>query len=105
MSELILHGRLPAKPGMREQLVAQLLRAAALMQSEAGCRVYVVSTTDEDLDGVYVTEIWTSPDDHAASLKRDDVRALIGETMPLIAGAPSGTRMRAAGGKGLERAN
>lgn len=100
MNDMIIHGRLPAKPGMREQLVAQLVHAAALMQSEASCRLYVVSTADADPDGVYVTEIWTSPEDHAASLKREDVRALIAETMPLIAGAPTGTRMRAAGGKG-----
>jgi quinol monooxygenase YgiN len=104
MSELIIHGRLPAKPDMRDQLVAQLVRAAAMMQSEAGCRLYVVSTADDDLEGVYVTEIWTSPEDHAASLKRDDVRALISETMPLVGGAPSGKRTRAEGGKGLDRA-
>jgi len=29
------------------------------------------------------------------------VRALIREAMPLICGAPSGTRVQAAGGKGL----
>ncbi len=99
MTEMILQGRLPAKDGQRDQLVSQLLRAAELMQSDPLCHVYLVGTKDDDPEGVYVTEIWANAEAHAASLTRDDVRALIRETMPLVGGAPSGTRLRAAGGK------
>ena len=98
---MILHGRLPAKPDKRDELLAQLLRAAALLESDPACRFYLVGTVADDDEGVHVTELWTSPEAHAASLERDDVRALIREAMPLIGGAPSGTRVQAAGGKGL----
>ena len=61
-----------------------------------------MSTADADPDGVWVTEIWDSPEDHAASLKLPTTRQLIAETMPLIGAMPErAAQLFALGGKGL----
>ena len=99
--KLVLHGRLGAKPGKRDALAANLLRAAEAMEGLAACRLYLVSMADSDPDGVWVTEIWDSAEDHAASLKLPATRQLIGETMPLIGAMPDrAVQLFALGGKG-----
>ena len=98
---IVMHGRLGAKEGKRDALAANLLRAAATMDTLAACRLYVVSTTASDPNGVWVTEMWDSAEDHAASLKQPATQALIAETMPLIAELPQrGTSLSVLGGKG-----
>jgi len=97
---IVMHGRLGAKEGKRDALAANLLRAAAAMESVAACRLYAVSTSESDPNGVWVTEIWDSADDHAASLQNPDTRKLIAETMPLIAELPQrGPTLTVRGGK------
>jgi quinol monooxygenase YgiN len=99
--KLVLHGRLGAQPGQRDALAANLLRAAAAMKSVAACRLYVVSTSESDANGVWVTEIWDSSEDHAASLEHPETRELIGKTMPLIAELPErAATLSILGGKG-----
>ena len=99
--QVVLHGRLGAKAGKRDALAANLLRAAAAMESVAACRLYVVSTTESDPNGVWVTEIWDSAEDHAASLTRAHTKAIIAETMPLIGELPQrATKLSVMGGKG-----
>lgn len=98
---IVMHGRLGAKEGKRDALAAGLLRAAANMDAVAACRLYVVSTAESDPNGVWVTEIWDSPEDHAASLKHPETQKLIAETMPLIAELPQrGPNLSVLGGKG-----
>ena len=100
--KLVLHGRFGAKPGKRDALAANLLRAAAAMESLSACRLYAVSTADADPDGVWVTEIWDSAEDHAASLKQPATRELIAKTIPLIGAMPDrAVQIFALGGKGL----
>jgi len=103
MAKLVMHGRFGAVEGKRDALVANLLRAAQEVESAKGCRLYLVSTSPDDPHGVWVTEVWDSAEDHAASLQLESVRALIKETMPLIAELPSGavpTRFELRGGFG-----
>ena len=96
-----MHGRLGAKEGKRDALAANLLRAAAAMNAVAACRLYLVSTTASDPNGVWVTEVWDNANDHAASLKRPETQELIAETMPLIAELPQrGPNLSVLGGKG-----
>jgi len=99
-----MHGRLGAKEGKRDALAANLLRASAAMETVAACRLYVVSTTDSDPNGVWVTEVWDSAEDHAASLANPETRKLIAETMPLIGELPQrGPNLSIVGGKGGSR--
>jgi quinol monooxygenase YgiN len=95
-----MHGRLGAKEGSRDALAANLLRAAGALNAVPACRLYVVSTTPSDPNGVWVTEIWDSAEDHAASLKHPETQKLIAETMPLIAELPQrGPSLSVLGGK------
>ncbi|MEV3963723.1 antibiotic biosynthesis monooxygenase family protein [Nocardia sp. NPDC050193] len=79
----MLHGRLQAKPGRRDELLKTFTKAE---QAEPlpGCRLYVVALDETDPDGIWVTEIWESESDHAASLQNASVRNRISQAMPLI---------------------
>ena len=79
----MLHGRLAAKPGRRDELLA-ILTDESDAERLPGCRLYVVAVDDEDLDGVWATEIWESQEAHDASLQLDSVRERIGRAMPLV---------------------
>jgi quinol monooxygenase YgiN len=96
-----LFGTISAVPGKRDQLAHHLLEAAALLARNPDCIAYVVSTPDDDADAVSVFEVWTDEAAHDASLAPDDIRALIQQARPLIAGMSGGTRLTVLGGKGV----
>jgi quinol monooxygenase YgiN len=79
----MLHGRLAAKPGRRDELLA-ILTGAADTEHLPGCRLYVVAVDEDDADGVWATEIWVSEEAHDASLRIESVRERIALAMPLI---------------------
>ncbi len=95
-----LVGKFTTQPGKRDELVSILAQAADLLQRNQDCIHYLVSTTEE-ADAVWVTETWTNKEAHEASLAPADVRALIAQAMPLIAGMSDRTEMQIIGGKGL----
>jgi quinol monooxygenase YgiN len=96
-----LIGKFSAVPDRRDDLVDHLLRAAALLERNPGCLHYVVSTADEP-EAVWVCEVWTDQAAHDASLEPDDIRALIGQARPFIAGMSDQVRLDVRGGKGLK---
>jgi quinol monooxygenase YgiN len=100
LSKFAMHGKVRAQPGKRTALLELLLEAAEILGQMPECRLYVVSTSDEP-DAVWVTELWDSEEAHARSLERQDVRALIREGRPLIAGMSDRVRLTPVGGKGL----
>ena len=79
----MLHGRLAAKPGRRDELLA-ILTDGADTEPLPGCRLYVVAVDEADADGVWATEIWVSEEAHDASLRIESVRERIALAMPLI---------------------
>ena len=85
----MIHGRLAALPGKRDELLA-ILSEGQTEDPMPGCRLYLVATDETDADGVWVTEVWESEADHAASLELDRVQAQIGRARPLL--DPSGFR-------------
>jgi quinol monooxygenase YgiN len=95
-----LYGKLTAKPGERDKLVAVLLQAANLLKDNPDCLHYIVNTTEEP-DVIWVTEIWASKEAHAASLEFAQVRNLIRQGLPLIAATPESITTTPLGGKGL----
>jgi quinol monooxygenase YgiN len=76
-------GRIVATPGERDRLAAILGEGTGGMP---GCRLYLVLTDAEDADAILITEVWDSPDQHAASLQLPAVQAAIARARPLIAG-------------------
>jgi quinol monooxygenase YgiN len=95
-------GTLSAQPGKRRELANILLRASALVSTMPGCRAYIILEDFMDENAVSVFEIWVDKEAHDASLRDERVRALIGEAMPLLAGAPSGSELRVLGGHGVD---
>jgi quinol monooxygenase YgiN len=94
-------GKLTAKAGKRSELTDILLRAAEGVSGIPECRAYIVLEDLHDHDGVWVFEMWNSQQAHDDSLKDEQVRALIAEAMPILAGAPSGSELRVMGGYGV----
>ncbi len=101
MSKYGLFGKFIAQPGQRDALATVLLEAAALLQDAPGCEQYIVSVSESELDAVWVSEVWSGREAHAASLTREDVRELIGRGRPLIAGVGERFEVTPLGGKGL----
>src|SRR5688572_15714610 len=77
--------RITTKPGQRDAVVQILLSGARMQGAMGGCEVYIVHTSPTDANQIWVTEVWRSKEDHEASLKNADVRALIEKGRPLIA--------------------
>lgn len=85
----LLHGKLTAKSGCRDDLATILLQASKLVSTAKGCKLYVIGKDQNDLNAVYVTEIWASKEDHDNSLKVEGVRELIMKAMPILDGQPT----------------
>jgi quinol monooxygenase YgiN len=61
-----LMGKMIAKPGQRDALIAILLEGSGSMP---GCRSYIVAKDTKDENAIWVNEVWDSKESHAASLK------------------------------------
>ncbi|MEM0997849.1 MAG: antibiotic biosynthesis monooxygenase family protein [Bacteroidota bacterium] len=85
-----LHSSLQAQAGKGDALAAILLRAAELVKTAPGCYLYLVSREAATPDAVWVTEVWESKEAHDVSLSAPEVRALIGEAMPILESMPRG---------------
>ena len=95
-----MYGKITTHPGKRDEMAAILLEAAEAMKDLAGCELYIVNVSDDEPDAVWVTELWSSAEAHAASLQMEGTAEMIGRARPLIAKIEP-TRLRPIGGKGL----
>ena len=80
-----LIGQMLAAPGKRDELLAILGEGTGDMP---GCLSYVIAKDPTNADALWITEVWTDKDAHAASLKLPAVQAAIAKGRPLIAGFP-----------------
>ncbi len=96
-----LVGSFRAQPGQGDALADLLLQAARALDANAECELYVISRSADDLDAVWVTEVWRSREAHRASLEDEAIRQLVGQATPLIAGLGERFELSPVGGKGL----
>ncbi len=96
-----LIGRMIAKPGQRDAVIAILLEGTADMP---GCRSYIVAEDPEDPDALWVTEAWEDRASHQASLALPAVQQAMAKGRPLIAGFGERFETRPVGGHGLRPA-
>jgi quinol monooxygenase YgiN len=89
MPKYLLHGSLSAKENHQKELSQILVEASKLMQTAKGCELYTVSLDPNDKQQVWITEIWTTKEDHDNSLSVAGVRELITQAMPLLANPPT----------------
>ncbi|MBD2867353.1 putative quinol monooxygenase [Paenibacillus arenilitoris] len=101
MEKFTMYGKLTAQPGKRDELVQILLEAAEGLRDYEGCLLYIVNVSDEEPDAVWVTELWTNAEAHAASLKNEAAMEQIKRARPIIASVDNPIRLRPVGGKGL----
>lgn len=100
-----MFGKLTAKPGYRDALLSILIEASHAVAQVEGCRLYVVNTSPDDADGVWIYEAWDTEQAHAASLELDETHAAIQRAMPLLAHPPeNGITLTPVGGLGLDAA-
>ncbi|MDB5552195.1 MAG: antibiotic biosynthesis monooxygenase [Rhizobium sp.] len=78
-----LIGKFRSVPGKRDELIAIMKSGSVKMP---GCLSYVIAKDPADADVLWITEVWTDKDSHAASLKIPEVGETIKKAMPLIAG-------------------
>ena len=71
-----LIGKIRATQGDRDRLAEILINGLSDMP---GCLSYVVARDPADADVLWVTEVWTSREHHAASLELPRVQAAIDE--------------------------
>lgn len=87
-------GSITAQPGKRTMLADILVRASVLVKSMPGCHAYIVLEDINDENAVAVFEMWDDEESHDTSLKDPQVRSLIAEALPILAGAPGGGEFR-----------
>src|SRR5262245_53932211 len=78
-----LIGKMIAKPGQRDALIAILTESTGSMP---GCRSYVIATDPGDANAIWITEVWDNQQFHDDSLQLPQVQAAIGRARPLIEG-------------------
>ena len=88
MNKYLLYGKLTAKQGHRDELASILIAASKLVSTAKGCKLYVIGLDKEDINSVYVTEIWDSKEDHDNSLNLKGVKELITKAIPILDGKP-----------------
>ncbi|WP_379156549.1 putative quinol monooxygenase [Paenibacillus sp. sgz5001063] len=104
MSKFGMVAKFTAKPGERDSLAAILLEAAAAADHVPECELYIVNLSESEPDILWVTEVWSHAEAHAASLQEEATRAIIQRAKPLIAGIEP-IRLIPLGGKGLASGN
>ena len=89
-------GTLGVVPGKRDELVAHLTKRSDTLK-QIGCLAYEVGVSDDDLDTVFVMELWESAEAHQSSLALPEVQAAIAAARPLLSGAFGGFRFNVVG--------
>lgn len=93
-------GRIDAVEGSRDALAAVLLEGIAGMP---GCLSYVVANDPEDVNALWVTEVWEDEESHQESLSLPAVQEAIRKGRPMIAGFGERHITTPLGGHGLGR--
>jgi quinol monooxygenase YgiN len=94
-----LIGQMLAAPGKRDELLAILGESIGDMP---GCLSYVIAKDPANADALWITEVWTDKEAHAASLKLPTVQAAIAKARPIIAGFPQHFETVPVSGHGLQ---
>lgn len=99
MSKYGLFSKFTVQDGERDTMVRILLEAAQSMNDLEECEVYLVSTSDMEVNSVYIYEEWKSEDAHQASLGLESNQILIKHAKPIITGMERISTFQPIGGK------
>lgn len=90
-----------AQAGQGDALAATLLRVAEGLRGSPGCELYVINTSADEPDTVWVTEVWADEAASDRALSGELGQVGIGEVLELLAGPPELVDLRPLGGAGL----
>jgi len=84
MSPVARYGKATAKQGKGAQPAEILLAAAAELEDDPGCELYLINRQSDRPDVVWVTELWRSQADLDASIERIRGSSGVAEAMALV---------------------
>ena len=87
MSQVAQHGRCVARPGRGDELAALLLAAAAELERDPGCELYLINRQRDAPDTIWVTELWRSQADLDAALSQIAGSPRVAAVMELVESA------------------
>jgi quinol monooxygenase YgiN len=96
-----LINKLTTKPGQRDRVTKILLDSMKLFDDNPACVSSIVHEAAEDPNVIWVTDLWTSKEEHEAALQAPELRPFVEAAMPLLEHMPEQTEVRPVGGKGL----
>jgi quinol monooxygenase YgiN len=95
------HSRLRARPRKRADLIAKFLEIPVMQADNPACELTIVSSSPEEEDTVFLTEVWSSAEDYERARQSPEVQDWAAEMPSLVAGPPQITPLVIEGGKGL----
>ena len=72
-----------------------------MQRDNPACQLMLVSSSPDEDDVVFLTEVWTSAEEHERARQSSEVQAWAAEMPSLVAGPPEITPLVIEGGKGL----
>jgi quinol monooxygenase YgiN len=84
MGHVARYGKAVAREGRGEALAELLLAAAADLDGDPGCELYLVNRQVGEPDVIWVTELWRSQDDLDASLEKIRGSDQVASVMELV---------------------
>jgi len=89
------------KPGKRDDVAAILLDSGKSFNSNSACLLYLVYEDRGNPNVIWVEDVWTDKNEHAAAMGTPEMRSQIMKCMPLLEGMPEQIELAPVGGKGL----
>lgn len=84
MNRFCKFGKLHATKGNGDKLLSILLTASKELEEVNDCFCYIVGKTEDEVDAVYVYEVWATKNAHEQSLQLKSVKKLIESAMPIL---------------------
>jgi quinol monooxygenase YgiN len=93
MARFAQHTRIRARLGKREELIAKFTEAGELQHHNPACELTLVSASPDDPDVVFLTEVWTSAEEHERARQSPEVQAWAQGMPELVEGPPDSARL------------
>ena len=84
MTQVARYGKAKAREGRGPELAELLLAAAAELEGDPGCLLYLINRQAGEPDLIWVTELWRSQADLDASLERIRGSESVAAAMALV---------------------
>jgi quinol monooxygenase YgiN len=88
MARFAQHTRIRARPGKRDELVAKFLEIPVMQADNPACEITIVSSSPDEDDIVFLTEVWTSAEEHKRARQSSEVQAWAADMPQLVDGPP-----------------